>query len=257
MRLTIYVSLMMHLMIFVLGASTLKAKDNGFDSSRVSMEQRVQCCFENSFKEEGNYSLTELIDELRDEYIESKDDRLLYWKSYAMYYNSILFLKKGDWSSAESEVKRGIDLLKRIQSKSSDDYALLSMLQNYSCQFASFPAIIKLSRAATSSIDMAIEIDPSNPRAYYVYANNDFNVPENYGGGKRVEEYALKSLELSSSIGQELLIPSWGRRECYELITNFYIKRNNKIKAKEYLDMGLKEYPNSFVLIENMSKISN
>jgi len=238
------------------GALGIQIEESEYNISMIKMERRVIDSFESSFRNGQGTTLPKLIAQLKDQYAESRDERLLYWKGFAIYYNSILFLKNGDNQKAESEVNRGIEILKSIKSKSSDTYALLSMLQNYSCQFARFPSIIKLSREATASIEKAIEIDPNNPRALYIYANNDFNVPESYGGGKRVEEFAIKSLSLPVSTSEDLLTPTWGRQECYELITNYYIRRGDQVKALRFIDMGLSEYPNSFMLNSNKNKIS-
>jgi hypothetical protein len=50
-------------------------------------------------------------------------------------------------------------------------------------------------------------------------------------------------------------LPTWGREEIYGLLTSYYIKEKKFAKAREYLDLGLKEFPNSYTLQENQSKL--
>lgn len=221
-----------------------------------NIQDSIMSAFMSSFVDQNNSKITTLIEELAASYESSNNSLLLYWKGYALYYNSIIYLKSADRKNAEIELKKGIEALESIKKKNSEDYALLSMLQSFSCQFARFPAVVKLSENAAVNINRAIEIDGSNLRAHYISANNDYYTPENYGGGKNVEEYALKAISLPAQKIVNPYLPSWGKQESYELLTNYYIRSKNTVKAKEYIAKGLKEFPNSYVLKTNQSKIS-
>lgn len=225
------------------------------ESSNKNIQSRIMDAFMSSFVDQNNSKITSLIDELSSSYEKSNNALFLYWKGYALYYDCIVSLKNGDREGAHSILNKAIETLESIDRKNTEDYALLSMFQSFSCQFLGFPTVIKASKNATVNIQRAIDLDENNIRAYYVLANNDYYTPENYGGGKDVEKYALKALSLPSQSIENPYLPSWGRQESYELLTNHYIKHKEIEKAKKYIDMGLKEYPNSYVLKSNKAKV--
>ena len=57
----------------------------------------------------------------------------------------------------------------------------------------------------------SLKMNPENPRAWYVLANNDFYKPKQYGGGKKVETYLnnaikeneIRARERAASVTQE------------------------------------------------------
>lgn len=220
-----------------------------------NIHNRIMDAFMNSFAVQNNSKMTSLIDELTTLYSKNSNSIFLYWKGYALYYNSIIYLKSGEKDKAHDELNKGIDVLESIKKKTSEDCALLSMLYSFSCQFLKFPAVVKVSKNATNYIETAVKLDKNNPRAYYVLANNDYYTPETYGGGSKVEEYALKALSLPAQEKVNPYLPSWGRQESYELLTNYYIKIKDIEKAKKYIELGLLEFPNSYTLKYNKSKL--
>ena len=199
--------------------------------------------------------MTSLIDELSSLYDQRKNSLFLYWKGYALYYNSIIYLKTGDKENAYEELKKGIGSLESIETKSSEDCVLLSMLHSFSCQFLGYPKVVQASKDATGYIERAMKLDENNPRVYYVLANNDYYTPATYGGGSKVEQYALKTLSLPVQKMDNPYLPSWGRQESYELLTSYYIKKKNMKQAKKYIELGLAEYPDSHTLKYNNSKL--
>lgn len=222
---------------------------------RRSIQDRIMTAFTNSFVAQNNSELVALLDEMSISYGNSKNSMFLYWKGYAYYYNSIIQLKSSDRKSAYEELNKGIKTLESIETKNSEDYALLSMLYSFSCQFLSFPEIIHALEHAVKYIDKALKLDENNLRAYYVLANNDYYTPEVYGGGVKVEQSLLKALSLPIQSVNNSCSPSWGRQECFELITNFYLRKGIKEKARKYIEQGLAEYPDSYTLQYNKTKL--
>lgn len=220
-----------------------------------NIHNRIMDAFMNSFVEQNSSKIVSLIDEFTSLYHKSNNSIFLYWKGYTHYYCSIFYLKNGEVSKSYEELKKGIDVLESIKIKNSEDCALLSMLHSFSCQFLKFPKVIQASKSATDYIERALKLDDNNPRVYYVLANNDYYTPKTYGGGNKVEEYALKALSISIQKIDNPYLPSWGRQESYELLTNYYIKKNNIKQAKKYIELGLLEYPDSHTLKYNKSKL--
>lgn len=220
-----------------------------------NIHNRIMDAFMNSFAVQNNSKMISLIDEFSSLYSKSQNSIFLYWKGYALYYNSIIYLKNGKKDESYDELKKGIEALESIKKKNSEDCALLSMLHSFSCQFLKFPKVIQASKNATNYIEKAMKLDNNNPRVYYVLANNDYYTPERYGGGSKVEEYALKALSLPAQKIANPYLPSWGRQESYELLTNYYLKKKNMQQAKKYIQSGLLEYPDSYTLKYNKSKL--
>ena len=225
------------------------------EQPRRNIQDRIMTAFTNSFVVQNNSELVALLDEMAISYGNSKNCMFLYWQGYAYYYNSIIQLKSSDRKSANEELNKGIKTLESIETKNSEDYALLSMLYSFSCQFLSFPEIIHASEHAAKYIDKALKLDENNLRAYYVLANNDYYTPEVYGGGVKVEQSLLKALSLPIQSANNSYSPSWGRQECFELITNFYLRKGIKEKARKYIEQGLAEYPDSYTLQYNKTKL--
>ena len=219
------------------------------EQTRTNIHDRIMQAFWSGMETHNNAQLDALIQELTLAYRKESNPQLLYWKAYALYHNSLYYLKSAkEEKKAGSILTEGIDLLVSVEQKNSEDYALLSMMQCLSCHFAGFPKVIKAARSSVKSIEQAIELDKNNLRAYYVYANNDFYTPEKFGGCKKVEEYALKALSLPAQPNEDPLHPSWGRQETYELLVSYYLKKKNREAAEKYIELGLKEFPESAVL---------
>lgn len=220
-----------------------------------SIQDKIIDSFMDSFATHDNNKLNSIIDEISLMYNQNPNSLFLYWKGYALYYNSIFFLKSGDKERAEEELKKGVESLEAIEAKNCEDWALLSMLYNFSCQFSGFPKVVMLSKKATDCIEKAKKLDSYNLRVSYVEANNDYYTPQKYGGGKKVEECLIKALSLPEQKINNPYLPSWGRLESFEMLTDYYIKTKNIEQAKKYIELGLAEYPDSYSLLNKKSKL--
>lgn len=65
---------------------------------------------------------------------------ILYWLAYADYYRTVLYMQTGNASDAAKAAAAGADALGSIRNKTSDDYALLSLLQGLQLQFSGMDA---------------------------------------------------------------------------------------------------------------------
>lgn len=203
----------------------------------------------------GNADEMEALDaELETLYEENGQKLILYWRSYLKFYSSIYYLKIGDEKQSEKEIDEGVKWMKAMKDKNSEDYALLAMLQGFSLQFKGMKVMFMASNIKENA-KMAVELDPSNPRANYVYASNDFHTPAMYGGGEEAEEYLLKAISLPSQKIENEYLPSWGREEAYEMLVKLYIKAEKWEQAKEYFSAGIAEFPESYTLNQLASKL--
>lgn len=230
--------------------------DNVLESSiPKGIQDEIMKSFVASFITNDNADLIRITNALSMEYSHNKNNLFIYWKSYAQYYNSIFYLKKGDVKKAEELIDISIKDLNKLERKNSEDYALLSLIQSFSLQFKKFPQIISANREVAKNIAKAISMDDKNPRAYFVYASNDYYTPTQYGGGKKAEEYLLKAIGLPEQKNKNDFLPSWGKEEAYDLLIEIYINKNDLSNAKKYLKIGLKEFPESYTLKSKLAKI--
>ncbi|MEN5057845.1 tetratricopeptide repeat protein [Sphingobacterium kitahiroshimense] len=74
---------------------------------------------------------------------------------------------------------------------------------------------------ASKAIEEGLQLDPSNPRLYYLKGSIIFNTPAFLNGGKsKAKPFFEKALELYSSTHVEPLYPSWGKNA-----TEHFLKR--------------------------------
>jgi tetratricopeptide (TPR) repeat protein len=224
------------------------------DTLLVRIQSKIYSAFIQSLMSKGNKPLSKLSEKLEELNKTKKQNLILYWRSYLQFYSSIYYLKKGDKKSAEKEIDKGIDWLKELKNKNSEDYALLAMLQGFGIQFKGMKAMF-ISGDIKKNLKKAIAIDTTNLRAYYVYASNDFHTPKKYGGGKETEEYLLKAISLSVQKVKNDYLPSWGKEESFEMLIKFYINNEKWDFAKKYYQEGIKEFPESYTISQLATKL--
>jgi pentatricopeptide repeat protein len=224
------------------------------DTLLVGIQSKIYDAFVRSLMSQDNKPLIQIGKELENLYQTKKHNLVQYWRAYLQFYSSIYYLKKGDKKTAEKEIDKGIDWLKEMKHKNSEDYALLAMLQGFGIQFKGIKAMF-ISGDIKKNAKTAIALDSTNLRAYYVYASNDFHTPEKYGGGKETEKHLLKAISLPSQKIKNEYLPSWGKEESYEMLIKYYIRKKKWDLAKKYFQKGMKEFPESYVINQLASKL--
>jgi hypothetical protein len=133
--------------------------------------------------------------------------------------------------------------MESIDKPSADDLAMLSMIRNYSIQFKASIRAYFISGKVNKDLDRALEMEPNNPRILYVKATNDFYTPEKYGGGRQVEKLLTKVIHTKNKEFVNPVLPTWARREAYELLLQWYIRKKKKEKAVVLLQEALGAFP--------------
>ncbi|MEM6804709.1 MAG: hypothetical protein AAF696_25150 [Bacteroidota bacterium] len=226
------------------------------DSLLAGVQMKIFNAFVASNVNGTTSQMEEIESALEKLYSESSQKLIMYWRAYVKYYLSIAHMQKGNEKQSEKEIDMGIRWLKEMKNKNSEDYALLAMMQGFSLQFKGMKVMF-LSSKVKANAKTAVELDPENIRANFVYASNDFYTPETYGGGKEAESYLLKALSLPAQKIENAYLPSWGREEAYEMLIKLYIKAEKWSKAKEYYAAGVKEFPRSYVINQLAAKLIN
>jgi hypothetical protein len=85
---------------------------------------------------------------------------------------------------AEAKNDLGIALLVHQKIKSSEDYALLALMESFSIPFKKEQALWIAPRVQKNT-HKALEMDSLNLRGYFVLGSNDFYTPKLFGGMKK------------------------------------------------------------------------
>ncbi len=213
-------------------------------NSLTNIQSQIQTRFMEAQRQSDATPLLQLNAELQEQYGSRKQNIFVYWRAYAKYYTAIFYLTQSDKENAEKNIDKAVEWLDNLKNKTSEDYALLSLTEGFAIQFKNMVKIIFLSGQIEKHGKLAIEKDPRNLRAYFVLGSSDFYKPERFGGGKNVEEYLLKAIALPDQSVKNDVLPSWGKREAYELLIRWYIRKGNHEKAKIYHAEAMKNYPN-------------
>ena len=224
------------------------------DTLLAGIQNKISYAFIQSIMAKNKSPLQKIGNELELLSKENKQNLITYWRAYLQFYTSIFYFKNGNKKVAEKEIDKGIDWLKKMKHKNSEDYALLALLQGFGIQFKGIKAIF-IAGDIKENAKTAIALDSTNLRAYYVYASNDFYTPEKYGGGKEAEKYLLKAISLPVQKIKNEYLPSWGKEESYEMLIKLYIKREKWDLAKRYFQEGIKEYPESYIINQLAAKL--
>ena len=225
--------------------STVKALKS--ENILLGIQDKIYGAFIQGVTSNKNDALLALQSSLEKAYKKTPHKIIQYWTAYLHYYSSIYYIKLGDEKNSEKAADQGVDILKEMKHKNSEDYALLAMLQGFSMQFKGMKVMF-MAGEVKNNLENARELDSTNVRAYYVSGSNDFYTPEKYGGGQKVEEYLLKAIELPSQKMKNEVLPSWGKDQAYELLIKHYMKKENWEKAKKSFSEAIAAYPENYML---------
>lgn len=169
-----------------------------------------------------------------------------YWRAYQAYYMAIYFLAKKEESNAEKLIDQHVDLLEEVENKNAEEYALLALIRSFSIQFESFIRAPFISSRVEDDLEKARQLDPENLRVTYVLASSDFYTPKAFGGGQKTESLLLKALSLPAQKIKNPVVPSWGHRESYELLLQYYIREARWENAETLHDEAIEKYPDNY-----------
>ena len=236
------------------GAAHTPAVKLASDSLLNGIQQKIDSAFIQSFQTKAPTPLQTLQKTLEQSYAQRSLNIIQYWRGYLQFYLAIYHLKSGAKDLAEKETDRGIALLKAMERKNSEDYALLALMEGFSIQFKGMKVMV-ISQKMQEYGQRALSMDSTNIRAYYVLGNYDFYTPKAFGGGKKVEKYLKKAVSLPAQNVPNPFLPSWGKEESYELLIRHYIREEKWAEAKKYHRLGLEEFPNSYLLTTLSKKL--
>lgn len=211
-----------------------------------NIQTKIYQAFVTAIMSSETKNLEEISGELQNLYEKNPQNLVQYWRAYAAYYTSIFYTTQKKPEDSKKHIERGIDLMKKLKNKNTEDYALLALMQSFSIQFKSGIGAGMMSSKVNKNAQKSKDLDGENPRAYFVLGSSDYYTPEQYGGGKKAEEYLLKAITLPAQKTANHYLPSWGVEESYEMLIKLYIKKEDWANAKNHFAKAKELFPQSY-----------
>lgn len=216
------------------------------------MESRIQTAFYQSFMQQSTAELDGIIGELEKMPVNVWTD---YWLAYAQFRKALFHIAQNDAEKSEEIAEAALETVANTKEKTSEHYALQAMIHSFTIQFMRGIQAGVASQKVSSTLKKAKKLDDKNLRAYFVMGSQDFYTPEQYGGGKKVEEFLTQAIELEDQYHDNPVLPTWGKDEAYELLLQFYIKKEQYEKAKTLFQEASAAYPNNYRLMQIGTKL--
>lgn len=226
---------------------------NGRDSTLFFIQDSIYSEFLKSL-EKGNIQGLNVIE---NSLVNMKSPLSQYWLAYTRYYKSIYFLEMGNKKQSKKIIQDAITALDKLNSKGSEELALLALMQSYSIQFSSGMGAAIMSAKVKENANKSVRLDSNNIRAWYVLGMNDYYTPKQFGGRKKTEEYLLKAISLPEQKIKNPVMPSWGKRDSYSLLISFYIDNRDLKKAKKIFIEAKELYPDDYMINQYAEKFKN
>jgi tetratricopeptide (TPR) repeat protein len=146
----------------------------------------------------------------------------LYYASFAYIMISFQETENAKKDQNLDQAQKYLDQAMTIDPNESELYMLQGFL------YPSRIAIDPMNRGVTlmpemnKSLDKALELNPDNPRVYYLRATMTFHMPEAYGGGaaKALPMYRIAKEKFEIFKPKSSLSPNWGKEICDSELKN-------------------------------------
>jgi tetratricopeptide (TPR) repeat protein len=162
-----------------------------------------------------------------------------------------------DLQGSEKILETGIKILQASVSETSEQLALLALMESFSIQYAPGMEAVSIASRSVKHAEEAVQLDSTNLRAYYVLGSNDFYTPEQYGGGKKAEWYLKKAVSLPDQSIRNPYLPSWGKNSAYEMLIRFYIRQHQYDQAKVFYQQAIALFPNDYMINQLAGALTN
>jgi hypothetical protein len=141
------------------------------------------------------------------------------------YYYAGLALATAGWADQNlnkddnaTKIKALCDKADAI-GKSSEVYEIRNMAATQQMMIDPQSRWMSYGQEASGALTKGMEIDPKNPRLYYLQGMSVFNTPEAFGGGKaKAKPVFEKSVALFKSVEVKPLYPKWGQKQAEDML---------------------------------------
>lgn len=172
-----------------------------------------------------------------------------YYLAYADYRLSIVYMTAEDKQSTEHYIDEAIDHLKEsIQLKEEwvESHVLLSLLYSSKIGVKPWQGIV-LGPKASTEIEAAIRIEPTNPRASLIKGISANFTPTLFGGGKDIAiDNLTKAIQLFETYEvPDSLCPDWGHSEAWAWLGIVQMDLEYWDEAEASFEKALEVNPNN------------
>ena len=141
------------------------------------------------------------------------------------YYYAGLALATAGWADQKlnkddnaTKIKALCDKADAI-GKSSEVFEIRNMAATQQMMIDPQSRWMTYGQEASGALTKGMEIDPKNPRLYYLQGMSVFNTPEAFGGGKaKAKPVFEKSVALFKSEEVKPLYPKWGQKQAEDML---------------------------------------
>lgn len=113
---------------------------------------------------------------------------------------------------ADKEKDDAVTLLKK---ENDETYVLSAMIANARIGVDPMNRWQKYGQLFSTNLENAKDVNPDNPRMYYIEGTNKFYTPKNYGGGKKVAQPYFEKADVlfAKETTTDIAMPHWGKRQ--------------------------------------------
>jgi len=111
---------------------------------------------------------------------------------------------------ADKEKEDAVSLLKK---ETDETYVLAAMIANARMAVDPMNRWQKYGALFSSNLESAKDLNPDNPRMYYLQGISKFYTPKTYGGGKKIAQPYFEKAEglFAKEKGNDITMPYWGK----------------------------------------------
>ncbi len=147
-------------------------------------------------------------------------------KTTLSYMEQDVAKKDAYLDEAEKEREEAVSILKK---DNDETYVLAAMIANARMAVDPMNRWQKYGSIFSSNLESAKELNPDNPRMYYLQGTSKFFTPKAYGGGKKIAQPYFEKADalFAKEKGDDIAKPYWGKNK------NNYFLAQCKIEDKE------------------------
>ncbi len=139
------------------------------------------------------------------------------------YYYAGLALSTAAWSDTKLDKDANAEKIKALCTKAeaieknAEIYTIRNMAATQQMIVDPQSRWMSYGQEASGALQKGMEIDPNNPRIYYLQAMSIFGTPEQFGGGKaKAKPVFEKAIALYKAETPKPMYPHWGQKQAEE-----------------------------------------